>query len=177
VARIHRCESLVLGLSDLEGENTTVFLEKLMGRVDSDIVVLRAANGLNMSLIKRVLVPVGGHSGHDHLRARILGSLQYMGIDQISFLQILPETTPEKLITRRREWLKRMTEDERINNARIIVERSSRPIDEIIRHAADNDLLILGLQRLGRRHKMIGNVVRQIAEKTSCGLILISRRR
>jgi amino acid transporter len=177
VARIHRCESLVLGLSDLEGENTTVFLEKLMGRVDSDIVVLRAANGLNMSLIKRVLVPVGGHSGHDHLRARILGSLQYMGIDQISFLQILPETTPEKLITRRREWLKRMTEDERINNARIIVERSSRPIDEIIRHAADNDLLILGLQRLGRRHKIIGNVVRQIAEKTSCGLILISRRR
>jgi len=176
VARIHRCESLLLGLSNPEGENATLYLEKLMGQVDSDIVVLRAANGLDMSLVKRVLVPVGGHSGQDQLRARILGSLQYMGIDQISFLQILPETTSEHVLIRRREWLKQMTEDERINNALIIVERSSRPIDEIIRHAADNDLLVLGLQRLGRHQKMIGNVVQQIARNTTCGLILINRR-
>jgi len=177
VARIHRCESLLLGLSDLEGENATGYLETLMGRVDSDIVVLRAADGLDMSLIKRVLVPIGGHGGQDHLRARILGSLQYMGIDQISFLQILPETTPEKFLRRRREWLKHMAADERMHNARIIVERSNHPINKIISHAADNDLLILGLQRLDRRHKIIGKVVRQIAGNTSCGLILINRRR
>jgi nucleotide-binding universal stress UspA family protein len=177
VARIHRCESLLLGLSGLEGENATAYLEKLMSSVDSDIVVLRATDGWNMSLVKNVLVPVGGHSGHDQLRARILGSLQYVGIDQITFLQILPETTPDEAIVRKREWLKHMAEDERIQNPRIIVERSDQPIDIIIRHAAENDLLILGLQRLGRRQKMIGNVVRQIARQTSCSLILINRRR
>ncbi|MEZ4549733.1 MAG: hypothetical protein R2874_04450 [Desulfobacterales bacterium] len=37
-----------------------------------------------------------------------------------------------------------MAEDEFISDARIIVERSDQPIDEIIRHAAENDLLILG---------------------------------
>ncbi|MEZ4566807.1 MAG: hypothetical protein R2860_07505 [Desulfobacterales bacterium] len=36
-----------------------------------------------------------------------------------------------------------MAEDEFISDARIIVERSDQPIDEIIRHAAENDLLIL----------------------------------
>ncbi len=177
VARIHHCESLLLGLSDLEGENATRYIEKLMGRVDSDIVVLRAADGWDMSSVKRVLVPIGGLGDQNQLRARILGSLQYMGIDQISFLQILPETTPEESLIHRRKWLKRMAEDGRITNARIIVERSKHPTDEIIRHAANNDLLILGLQRLGRRQKMIGSVVRHIAGQTTCGLILINRRR
>jgi nucleotide-binding universal stress UspA family protein len=129
-----------------------------------------------MSSVNSILVPVGGLGRQDQLRARILGSLQYMGIHRISFLQILPATTPEKTIQHRRKLLDRMAEDNRINNARIIVERSDRPVDMIVQHAAENDLLILGTQRLGKRKKMIGNVARQVAARTSCGVILINRK-
>ena len=176
VARIHHCESLLLGLSNLEEEKATRYLEKLMGRVDSDVVVLRAADGLSLSSVNRVLVPIGGLGDQNQLRARILGSLQYMGIEQISFLQILPENTPDEAVIHQKKWLKRMAEDGRISDASIIVERSNHPTDVIIHHAADCDLLILGLQRLGRRRKMIGDVVKHIAEKTTCGLILINRK-
>ena len=176
VARIHHCESLLLGLSNLEEEKSTRYLEKLMGRVDSDVVVLRTADGLSLSSVNRVLVPIGGLGDQNQLRARILGSLQYMGIDRISFLQILPDNTPDETVIHRKKWLKRMAEDGRISNARIIVERSDNPTEVIIDHATDCDLLILGLQRLGRRRKMIGDVVRHIARQTNCGLILINRK-
>jgi nucleotide-binding universal stress UspA family protein len=176
VARIHHCESILLGLSDLGGENTDRAHEHLMNQVDSDIVVLHAPEGWTMSSVNSILVPVGGLGRQDQLRARILGSLQYMGIHRISFLQILPATTPEKTIQHRRKRLDRMAEDNRINNARIIVERSDKPVDRIVQHAAENDLLILGTQRMGKRKKMIGNVARQVAARTSCGVILINRK-
>ena len=176
VARIHHCESLLLGLSNLEEEKSTRYLEKLMGQVDSDVVVLRTSDGLDLSSVNRVLVPIGGLGDQNQLRARILGSLQYTGIDRITFLQILPDNTPDEAINHQKKWLKRMAEDGRISNARIIVESSDHPTEMIIAHAADCDLLILGLQRLGRRRKMIGDVVRHIARQTTCGLILINRK-
>jgi nucleotide-binding universal stress UspA family protein len=43
--------------------------------------------------------------------------------------------------------------------------------------AAESDLLVLGLQRLGRRHKMFGPVVLEIADSTTCPLLMISQRR
>ena len=177
VAGIHHCESLLLGLSVFDDKSSTDYLERLMGQVDSDVVVLRAGKRWDLSSAKKVLVPLSGHGGHDHLRARILGSLQYMGIDQISFLQVLPENTPEESLRHARKRLLYLAEDERIESARIIVTPCNHPIDEIIRRAGETDLLILGLQRLGRRRKMIGNVVRRIAANTSCGLILINRKR
>jgi len=176
VARIHHCESLLLGLTVLGEKSQTNYLERLMGQVDSDVVVLRAGQRSDLASAKKVLVPVGGAGGHDHLRARILGSLQYMGIDQIAFLQILPENSSEESLSRARKRLLRLAEDERIESAGIIVKPSNHPIDEIIRQAGENDLLILGLQRLGRRRKMIGAVVRRIAANTECGLILINRK-
>ena len=176
VASIHRCESLLLGLSDLNEKNATSEIEKLMSRVDSDVVVLRAADEWKMSSVKKVLVPVGGGGGQDRLRARLLGSLQYMGIDQISFLRLLPETTSDDSIQTTHKRLKRLAEDEGAENAEIIVARNNRPVDEIIRRAAENDLLILGLQRLGRRRKVFGDVVLKIARDTTCGLILINRK-
>jgi nucleotide-binding universal stress UspA family protein len=43
-------------------------------------------------------------------------------------------------------------------------------------YAADNDLVILGLQRLGRRRKLLGEIAVNMARDTSCALIMISRR-
>jgi APA family basic amino acid/polyamine antiporter len=176
VARIYRCESLLIGLSDVAQKSAIHDLERLMSRVDSNIVVLRAQNGWDVSTVKRALVPVGGRGGQDLLRARLLGSLYHMGVDEITFLLILPENTPEESVIQSRNWLRHLAEDERATDARIVVIRSDRPADEIIRHAEETDLLILGLQRKGRRRKVFGDMALQIARRTSCGLILVNRK-
>jgi nucleotide-binding universal stress UspA family protein len=48
--------------------------------------------------------------------------------------------------------------------------------DEIAARAAGSDLLILGLQRLGRRRRVFGEQVLEIARRTTCPLLMISRR-
>ncbi len=176
VARVYRCESLLIGLSDLDQKSAIHDLEKLMSRVASDVVVLRAKTGWDISQIKHVLVPVGGRGRQDLLRARILGSLHHMGIKEITFLLILPENTPEETLPRTRKWLQHLAEDEQAAGSHIEVIRSDRPVQEIVRHAAETDLMILGLQRKGRRRKVFGEVVLQIARSTSCGLILVNRK-
>ena len=42
--------------------------------------------------------------------------------------------------------------------------------------AANSDLLMLGLQRLGRRQKVFGDMVLEIAQHTECPVLMISRR-
>jgi len=42
--------------------------------------------------------------------------------------------------------------------------------------ASESDLVILGLQRLGRRRKMFGDTAMMIARDTGCGIIMISQR-
>lgn len=176
VARVHRCESLLIGLSDLNHTSAIRDLEKLMSQVASDVVVLRAKREWDLSQVKRVLVPVGGRGQQDLLRARILGSLHHMGIEEVTFLLVLPENTPEETLPRSRRWLQDLAEDEHAAGARIVVVRSNQPVEEIVRHAADTDLMILGLQRQGRHRKVFGEVVLQIARRTSCGLILVNRK-
>jgi hypothetical protein len=176
VARIYRCESLLIGLSDLAQKAALQDLERLMSRVDANVVVLRANREWNLTAVKRALVPVGGRGGQDLLRARLLGSLHLMGVEEITFLRILPESAPEESLAHAQKWLRQLADDELTPQARIVVIRSDRPAEEIIRLSTEMDLLILGLQRKGRRKKVFGDRVLQIARGTSCGLILVNRR-
>ena len=176
VARNYHCESLLIGLSDLTRQTAIHDLEQLMSQVDSDVVVVRAKNEWNPSQAKRVLVPVAGRGHQDQLRARLLGSLHHMGVEEITFLQILPENASEASISRSRQWLQQLAEDERVADARIIVTRSDHPAEEVIRLSEATDLLMLGLQRQGRRSKVFGDMVLKIAHRATCSLILINRK-
>ncbi|WP_089934646.1 hypothetical protein [Candidatus Entotheonella palauensis] len=53
---------------------------------------------------------------------------------------------------------------------------SGAPADTITRHAARNDLTILGLQRFHRRRKVFGDMVLHVARHSPGPLLLLSRR-
>ena len=46
---------------------------------------------------------------------------------------------------------------------------------EIARRAMESDLVILGLQRFGRRRKLFGDLTLRLARNTTCGIIMIGR--
>ena len=176
VSRIHRCESLMLGLGDLGRPEDLKQLENLMSQVDSHVIVLRAPKGWNLSSVNKVLVPFGGRGQHDQLRARLLGSLYRHGIRQIHFMQVLPQNSSDNAIRKAELWLAKMAKDELGGDARIEVCCSNSAIDWIIERAADVDLLVLGTQRFARKQKFLGETALRIARQTSCGLILINRK-
>jgi APA family basic amino acid/polyamine antiporter len=113
VAREHRCESLLLGFTQLKGNVIQTPLDALLPKVACDVVVLRAPPGWRLADVERILVPIGGRRWHDRLRARLLGSLFRTGQRQVTFLQVIPKAAAPARRTRARRELSRVARDGR----------------------------------------------------------------
>ena len=176
VARVHHCESLLVGFTSLTAQMMAVHLEELINDVNCDVVVLRAAPGWQLPEARRVLVPVAGRGMHNTLRARLLGSLVRSGPREITYLRVLPEHASQETMARARRDLNVLAEDEVDGQYHPRIARSNSAADEIIRQANDSDLVILGLQRLGRKRKVFGDVTLHIIRNTQSPIIMISGR-
>jgi hypothetical protein len=176
VARVHRCESLLIGLSDLVQNKMDPHLDDLISQVECDTVFLKAPPDWQLSKAEHILVPVGGKGDHDELRARLLGSLCRSLKREVTFLRIVPQQTTEKEYYWIRYRLTRFAEDEVPIAPKVEVVRSDNIIDGVRHYASRSDLVILGIQRLGRRKKVFGDVALEIARATPGATLLISRR-
>jgi len=177
VARIHRCESLLIGFSKFTEKFMETNLERLISAVDSNVIILRVPHKWRVREVKKVLVPLGGQGAHEILRARLLSSLYRMTKPEITFLRIVPENTSEREYKRIHRALLRFAEDESPGIPRTEIIRSDNVLDNIVRFSQKNDLTVLGVQRLGPQKKVFGNIVLKIAKNFSGPLIMISHRK
>lgn len=176
VAREHRCESLLLGLSRLTEATSGLPLETLLNRTDCDIVVLRAAPGWQLSQVHRILVPWGGRGGHDRLLARLLGSLARSVQPDVAFLKVLPVETAAKERQLDEQILRRTAHLLCPGGCQVEVVCDPDPISVVADRAARSDLVIMGVQRVSRRRKLFGQFALQVAHRTTQPLLLVSRR-
>ena len=71
--------------------------------------------------------------------------------------------------------LRTLCEDEIPGEAHIEIDFSDHPTDVIVQRATENDLVILGLQKIGRA-KVFGDIVLRISNETDTTLIMISQK-
>jgi amino acid transporter len=176
VAGRYRCDSLVLGVGYLGESLMTGPLEKLMNRVEGDVVILRAPSDWRLDQARRILVPAGGRRDQSAVRARLVGNLCRAGAREITYLRIMPSSTDPVTERRTGRDLWKLARDEAPGFSTAEVTLQDDMIAAVVSRAADSDLVILGLQRLGRRRKVFGKTVLEIAQRTSCPLLMISRR-
>lgn len=176
VARLHRCQAVLVGIGEISEKNQGTPVEWLLGELDADIVVLRARKDWRLSEAKRILVPIAGRGGHDELLAQLLGSLTRTGEHEVTFLRVLPSRAAPQEVQRVTRDLKRLADDELREYYEAQVIQSDDPLSIVAARSDQSDLLILGVQRLGRRRKLFGDFTRAIAPRTSCPLIVLSRR-
>ncbi len=96
VARLHRCETVLLGLPHLAGARIEDKLEGLIADLDADVVVLRAPRRWRMTDAQRVLIPLGGRADHSQPRARLIASLSRSRERSLTFLETVSPTTSEE---------------------------------------------------------------------------------
>ena len=177
VAELHRCEAVLLGLSEISQDRQGTELESLVGTLDADVVVLRASPDWQVADAKKILIPIAGRGGHEHLLALLLGSLLRSAQREVTFLRILPDKAGPKELRRAKRELRRLADDEiREQPSHVEVRTSDDPLGTVAECADESDLLILGVQRHGRYKKLFGDFTRQIAQRTSCPIIVMSRR-
>lgn len=177
IAITRQCSSLLLGMSQLDERATTGgHLERLMSRVDSDVVVLRASPTWQLHDAQRILVPVGGKGVQDELRARLLGSLARTGERQVLYLRVVARGMSPDERWRAEENLRRHAEQEAPGMGLIEIVESDDPVGEVVRRCADHDLTVIGVQRETRRRKYFGSFALQVVQGTEAAVMLISRR-
>ena len=151
VASEHRCESLFLGLSRLHDTGSgdvlqAAALERLLNKVRMDVAILRAPPGFRPTEARRILVPIGGKSEHDILRARLLGGLCRGTDREVVFLRVLPSGSSEERLARSRSELQGFAEEEAPPaTASAEIEVADDVVEGVVRRAAEADIVILGL--------------------------------
>jgi len=176
VSRARQCEAVLLGLTRLDDERTLSELERLLSKVDSDVAVLDAPPGFELTNVTRVLVPVGGRGRQHELRARLLGSLRRSGRRDVEFLQVLPESASDSEVALAERALLQLARDEAGGAPRVRVLRSGDGRGAVVEAARDADLLLLGLPR-ARGKAFFGEFALGVARSAPSATLLLSQGR
>ncbi len=177
VAESTRCESLLLGVGQLDDTLMTGPLAGLIGAVDADVVILRAPAEWTPAQARRILVPSRGGRDQSPVRARLLGSLAREATRDITFLGVLSEKAGQAMHRRAQRDLERLAWDEVGGDAHAELAIGDDLVSEVSRRTPDTDLLILGFHRTGRRRAVFSTRMLTIARSTDCPLLMISHRR
>lgn len=175
VAKVHRCRSMLLGLSYLSDTQTADNLEKLVSEVQCDVVVFRTPfSGWNIKDAGKILVPVRGTGEHDALRARVLGSLWRTTQPEITFVQMVPENTPSKKLASIETNLKRFAGRIIPGSPQTLVIAEDNVQKKLTELTHEYDLLVMGLGKPGPNRRAFGELPQKLARETGTALILIS---
>ncbi len=177
IADRYRCQSLVLGFGRLNESLMTGALETLMSRVRGDVKIVRAPMTWKVDDAQRILVAAAGRRDQSRIRAHLIGNMCRTRPREVTYLRVLPTTASAADERRARRDLVRLAADEAPGVSRIVVVRSDDTVSVITDRAAECDLLVLGLQRLDRRNKVFGDLVLDIAARTTCPLLMMSQGR
>ena len=176
VVKLHRCESVLLGLSKITDQSDGASLEWLLSTISADVVVFRAGLKTKLADVKKILVPVAGRGGHEYLLARLLGSLARSAKREVKFVRVVREGTSRDDIRKARKEISRVAQDNVSGRCEWDVIESNDVVDVIAQLANQSDLLILGAQRAAAR-RIFGTFTREIAARTDCGVIVMSGQR
>ena len=174
VARQYRCHGVLLGQARLDERGVAV-LENLMAQVEGHVSFLFADPSWSLARCRKILVPIGGRSGHYTLRARLLGSLCRDGEREVIWLRVISTRATDSELRSAGRALRELAADATPGNGTVIVERSDEPTEVILARAEAADLLILGLHDVGGR-RLFGRAVPELVRRASCATLIISRR-
>ena len=175
VAKVHRCESLLVGLGERTRKTMNTRVGGLIYAVQSDVVILRAPEGWTPASVQSILVPVGGRRDQSILRARLLASLSRGQSRRVTYLRVLPESASERERHEAEKGLARLAQNESSGNGEVLLERSDDALGVLVQASKEADLLVVGLQRLAQRRRTFGEVTLHLATETSAPLVFISR--
>jgi basic amino acid/polyamine antiporter, APA family len=177
VSRLHRCEGILLGLRSINEQAADPGFNELLSNAPCDTILLRCAKTWRFNTTRRVLIPVGGRGSHSPLRARVLGSLRRQQTElEVNYVCFLPQSVSDEELRRARKLMKMRAEDEMGGRVGMTVERCNDPAAEIIRRAADHDLVILGLQQLQSHRRAISDFALRIASETNGALLILGHK-
>lgn len=175
VATTHRCASVMLGLRRLTDDGVLGNLDALTRRLDTNLLFVRTTDNWDPANLQRVLIPIGGHSVHVALRARLLAGLHRRSENgiHITYLLVDKEAATQTTMLRRKSFQSQLIVDETNLPYDINVIATDDIVSAISDAAVNHDLLIMGLGNAQAGKPAIGSVVREVLERVDKPIMLL----
>lgn len=182
IAREQGVSSVLLGMAhspatpeEAAGAGTPANpLDQLMARLPGDVALLHARSDFDLDAVRRVLIPLSGHNDHDRLRAQVIGALSRKGLQDLTFLHVLPPDAEKAAEDRAHRALQRYLQDEARGVGATTVVRAADPIAEVVERAGRYDLLILGVTRPRGEASQIGGLLSRMVRESPIPVLIIS---
>ncbi|MBN2808992.1 MAG: amino acid permease [Deltaproteobacteria bacterium] len=175
VAGLHRCNSLLLGMSRIDEATMSGTLEELFDRLECNVAVLRAPTGWQVEQARHILVPVSLRSRPNALRARLLSHLNRHDRDcLITYLMVIPSTLSPAAQERVRRVNTTNMIDE-ITGAVLQVVVSDEALPAIITAAAETDMIVLGLEQNKQKRRVISAIPQGVLRGTDKAVLLLGQ--
>jgi nucleotide-binding universal stress UspA family protein len=174
VAAERHPETVLLGMSNMAEPAGVGLLSEILSRTTADVVVLNAPPAWSVEEVRRVLVPVAGGTPHDPLRARLLGMLLRDGRRRARLLRIHRPAADRAQAERE---LRHRAEDLGVPMEDCTIEPSADPVETIVQHSGEVDLLLLGLGRTGGRERLMGSFALRVVGRARCPVVAIAESR
>ena len=176
VANEHDCETVLVGLPNIEKSGVEVRLESLISAISADVVIMRAPQHWNVLDAKRILVPVRGQRVHSRLRARLFASLSRAIPPDLTFVQALPSSIGRDAQKRHLQKIQRLARDEASGPYSAEIDVDDDQVSSIIERASKSDLIIMGMENRHGDKPSIGPFALEVARRTTVPLILLGCR-
>ena len=176
VAALHRCQSIVMGLSEISNDTSIRQMERLLAAIDLDVVILRARPRWKLVSATRILAPVAGRGGHEFLMSSVLGSLARKTTLDVTYLRIVKPGSSLSDIKRETRSLRDLAADQMRSHADVQVMEHDDAAVAIAECSRDFDLVVLGATRFGRNAKVIGGFTTRVADLTDTPMLVLSSR-
>lgn len=173
VTRLHNCETVLLGFPGANDPGIGARLDGLIAGLEADVVVLHAPRRWQITGARRILVPVAGGAHHSRLRTRITASLSRSGKRSLTFLRIVPGGATPDTRWRVEQDPRTLAANEATGECEVVVDEADRPIDGIVRHASNADLIILGMYHSDRTARTLGGLLLELYRHTDVPIVAI----
>jgi len=176
VARLHRCETVLMGFPSLTLPEVETRLEAVIGAVDAEVVIVRAPYRWRIADAKRVLIPLGPRRDHSRLRARLLASLRRTDGRSLTFLHTVPPGISAAARRREERDIRAVADDEAAGAFEVCIEEAAEPAEGILRHAREAEVIVMGVERGAQGRHTLGHISLAVARESETPVVLIVRR-
>lgn len=177
VSHIHRSSMVFMGLTKIMSDDHKSQLERTFSRMNCHIGLLRISKDWELKDMKRILVPVGGNTVHNALRARFINSIiQFINPNiVINYLLILPESTTLLQQNLRRKVWQNLVFGETNHPFELIILLGGDVSKKLIETVVETDLVLLGLNYKSKKKRVFGKIISSIIEETYVPILIIGQ--
>ncbi|MBL4633411.1 MAG: universal stress protein [Kofleriaceae bacterium] len=177
IAKEHGCESLLLGMGEIQ-ESALPELEILLNDVNCDVGIMRAPSGWHTTKVKKILVPIAGlGSGHE-FRVHVLASLCRQDKNkEITFVSVIASDANDSAHKETLSRIEKLSELQISGRHHVKILRSDDAVTALVAESADYDLIVLGLKSASWGKRVFGAFALRLASQAPCATLLLSRRR